>query len=356
MAPRILIAAGGTAGHVAPALAVADELRARGAEVVFAGTPDRMEAQLVPAAGYPFEPFRVSGFDRRLSLRLARAIGQAAVAPFACAAILRRVRPDVVLGGGGYVAGPMVAAAAAFRIPAALTEADSHLGLANRLAAPLARRVLLSYPIAGREPPRYGVVGRPVSRSFVNTTREEGRAAFALDAAAAVVVVFGGSLGAGSLNAAVASAYGTARPDGPTIMHVAGRGKASGLVPFDRYRVLEYCDRMAELVAAADVVVCRAGGSIWEVAAAGRAAVLVPWAGAAGDHQTGNARHFLAAGGALLLDDRTLTATALRAAVDDLLADRGRRAAMEQAMLVASRPDAAAAVAGELLRLAGGAR
>ena len=136
---RCLIAAGGTAGHVLPALAVADELRRRGVEVTFAGSPARVEARLVPDAGYPFDAFRISGLPRRPGLELLRAAAFALRAPFACRAILARRRPDVVLGGGGYVAGPMVLAAWTKRIPAAVTEADAHLGLANRLAAPFAR-------------------------------------------------------------------------------------------------------------------------------------------------------------------------------------------------------------------------
>src|SRR6266545_2111202 len=117
-----LIAAGGTAGHVLPSLAVAEALAARGVRVTFAGSPDRMEARLVPAAGYEFDAFRIEGFPRRAGLGLLRALGRAAVAPAACLAILRRRRPDVVLGGGGYVAGPMVASAGVLRIPAALME------------------------------------------------------------------------------------------------------------------------------------------------------------------------------------------------------------------------------------------
>src|SRR5688500_18005742 len=127
-----LIAAGGTAGHVRPALAVAEALRERGVTVTFAGSPDRVEARLVPEAGFAFDAFAVSGIPRRPSLALVRALGQAAAAPLACARILARRKPDVVLGGGGYVAGPMVLAAWLRRIPAALTEADAHLGLANR--------------------------------------------------------------------------------------------------------------------------------------------------------------------------------------------------------------------------------
>ena len=135
---RCLIAAGGTAGHVRPALAVGEALRARGVTVTFAGSPDRVESQLVPEAGFELDTFAISGFPRRLGARAARErSAQAVQAPFACRAILARRRPDVVLGGGGYVAGPMVLAARLRGIPAALTEADAHLGLANRLAAPV---------------------------------------------------------------------------------------------------------------------------------------------------------------------------------------------------------------------------
>ena len=125
---RILIAAGGTVGHVAPALAVADELRARGAEVTFAGTPNRIEAEVIPARGYPFLPFEVSGFPRAASLQLVKAVGKAVVAPFSCSGIIKQVRPDAVFGAGGYVAGPMLAAARHHRLPSALSEADARIG------------------------------------------------------------------------------------------------------------------------------------------------------------------------------------------------------------------------------------
>src|SRR5919198_2852947 len=148
--PTIVIAAGGTAGHVVPALAVADELRASGARVVFAGTPNRAEAELVPSAGYEICFLSVSGFDRRNPLRAGLAAVKAAAALPASLSLLRRVGADAVLGGGGYVSGPVGLAAVLGRRPLVLTEADSRLGLANRMLAPFARRVCLSFPIAGR--------------------------------------------------------------------------------------------------------------------------------------------------------------------------------------------------------------
>src|SRR5919197_1707246 len=161
-APACLIAAGGTAGHVLPALAVGQALRDRGARVTFAGSPRRAEAQLVPEAGFELDTFRVTGLPRRPGLAQAHALLHVLAAPAACDRILKRRRPNVVLGGGGFVAGPMVVAAARRRIPTALTEADAHLGLANRLAAPFAKRVFLSFPIPGRNPPKYLLTGRPI--------------------------------------------------------------------------------------------------------------------------------------------------------------------------------------------------
>src|SRR4051794_5698171 len=160
---RVAIAAGGTAGHVVPALAIADALRERGADVLFLGG-ERAEAELVPAAGYPFHRLKVAGIDRRNPLKAARAVGLAAGAVGAARTILKREQVGAVIGGGGYVAGPAGAAAIALRLPLVLTEADSHLGIANRVLAPRARKVFLAFPIDGRDGARYEVVGRPVPR------------------------------------------------------------------------------------------------------------------------------------------------------------------------------------------------
>src|SRR5713226_3042682 len=209
---RCLIAAGGTAGHVAPSLAVAEALQRRGVQVTFAGTPDRIEARLVPEAGYELDTFRISGLPRRPSPELVRALLLAARAPRACACILESRRPDVVLGGGGYVAGPMVYAAARKRIPTALMEADAHLGLANRLAAPFAARIFLSFPIARREGSKYRVTGRPIPARSQVLPRDESRSLFGLPREGPVLLVFGGSLGAHVLNELAIEAFGDAGP------------------------------------------------------------------------------------------------------------------------------------------------
>ena len=346
---RCLIAAGGTAGHVLPSLAIAEALRKRGVSVSFAGSPDRIEARLVPEAGYEFDPFRISGLPRRPGPAQLRAVLLAGRAPRACARILASRRPDVVLGGGGYVAGPMVYAAWRKRIPAALTEADAHLGLANRIAAPFARRVFLAYPVAGRDGSRYRVVGRPV-RPVDDVPQAEARSRFGLPEEGPVVLVFGGSQGAQALNDLAVEAWGA---EGPAVLHLCGERYAEELIGRDLradYRLLPWTDDFAAALAASDLVVARAGGSVWEVAAAGKPAVLVPSPNVTADHQTKNARHFEAAGGAVVVPEPDLAQ--VPAVVAELLLSDVRLAAMGEAMRRAARPDAADVIAEELISLA----
>jgi UDP-N-acetylglucosamine--N-acetylmuramyl-(pentapeptide) pyrophosphoryl-undecaprenol N-acetylglucosamine transferase len=345
-----VIAAGGTAGHVRPALAVGEALRDRGVTVTFAGTPDRVESRLVPEAGFPLDTFPVTGLPRRPSAAQLRAAWLASAAPAHCLAILRRRRPDVVLGAGGYVAGPMVVAARLRRIPAAVTEADAHLGLANRLAAPFAQRLLLAYEIPGRTGRKVRVVGRPIPRAHRGATRDEGRARFGLPVDAPVVAVFGALAGARSLNELAVEAWGEA---GPAVLHVCGERDYESLRPRctrEDYVLVPQTDQFGEALAAADVAVSRAGGTVWELAAAGIPAVLVPYPYATADHQTLNAKHFERGGGAVVVPD--VEVDRVPGLVDELLSDPARLAAMRDAMLELARPDAADVVADELLALA----
>jgi UDP-N-acetylglucosamine--N-acetylmuramyl-(pentapeptide) pyrophosphoryl-undecaprenol N-acetylglucosamine transferase len=332
-----------------PSLAVGEALRARGVSVSFAGSPDRIEAQLVPGAGFAFDSFRISGLPRRPGLAQARAVLLAGRAPAACARILAERQPHVVLGGGGFVAGPMVYAAWRKRIPAALTEADAHLGLANRLAAPFAKRVFLAYPVSGRAGPKYRVVGRPVQPRAV-VPRTEARERFGLPEHGHVLLVFGGSLGAQALNEAAIDAWAE---EGPAVLHLCGERYLSELEQRPRrpeYRLLAWTDDFPAALAAADLVLARAGGSVWEVAAAGLPAVLVPSPNVTADHQTRNARYFEAAGGAVVVPERELAR--VPAVVRELLADQERLAAMGAAMRGAAKPEAADEIAEELIALA----
>ncbi len=303
----------------------------------------------MPAAGYELDRIRVSGLSRTNPLSAARSALQAVRALGAALRILSRRRPAAVLGGGGYVAGPVGLAAVLRRVPLVLTEADSHLGLANRLLARFARRVCLSFPIDGRTGPRYLVTGRPVPPPA--TDRAAARARFGLAPDDTVVLVFGGSLGARSVNEAAVEAFA----DAPfRVLHASGERDYEALrerVASDRYDLRPYIQPFGDALLAADLVVARAGGSIFEVAAHGRPAVLVPYPHATADHQTANARWMAGAGAAMIVPDAELTPARLAGEVGGLLADRARLGAMAAASAALARPDAARAVAREVLRV-----
>jgi len=334
-----------------PALAVADALRTRGAEVYFIGG-DRAERELVPAAGYALERIAVRGLDRRNPLRAAEALARSAAASAAARSILRSRDTTAVLGAGGYVAGPVGLAAVALRLPLVLSEADSHLGLTNRALAPLARRVCLAFPIAGLVGPRYLVTGRPVPPAQAD--RSLARQRYRLAASDLMVLVFGGSLGARSINEAALAGLDGARF---RVLHVTGtrdwpelRGRERGA----RYELVEYLAPadFDVALAACDLVVARAGGSIFEIAAHGRPAILIPYPHATADHQSTNARWMVDGGAAVLLPDAELTGPRLASEVGRLIGDPARREAMSRASLALARPDAARVIAAELLAVA----
>ena len=340
-----------------PALAVAAALRADGAEVAFVGA-GRAEAALVPQAGYELHAIAVEGLSRSNPLRALRALLRAALAVPRARALLRRLCPDAVMGGGGYVAGPVALAALMLRIPIVLTEADSRLGLTNRLLAPFARRVCLSFPIAGRDGRRYRVTGRPVPAT--SRDLQGARERLGIGAGETCVLVFGGSLGARTINRAAADAF-AGRPSigAIRVLHIAGSREYAELarreLP-DGYDLREYLDEadFADALAAADLVVSRAGGSVFEIAAHGVPAILVPYPHASGDHQTTNARWMADAGAAVLIADGQLTGARLSRQVAELLADRSGLATMAAASRRLARPDAAQEIASELLQAAGG--
>jgi len=330
-----------------PALAVADALRAAGAEVVFVGG-ERAELELVPEAGYPLHRLRVVPLPRGRTLASARAVAVDSRALPRAARILRQERPAAVLGAGGYVAGPVGFAAVARRVALVLLEADSHLGLTNRLLAPFARRVCLAFPIEGRDAPRYRVTGRPVPKPAAD--RAAARKRFNIPHDETTVLVFGGSLGARSINHAAVEAFAGARFH---VLHAAGERDLPELrSPGPHYDLRGYIPQFGEALLASDLVVARSGGSVFEIAAHGRPAVLIPYPYATADHQGANARHLERAGAAVVIPDRELTPARLAQEVGALLADPARLAAMARAAAALARPDAAQDVAQELLAAA----
>jgi UDP-N-acetylglucosamine--N-acetylmuramyl-(pentapeptide) pyrophosphoryl-undecaprenol N-acetylglucosamine transferase len=340
-----------------PALAIADALRDSGAHVEFVGG-ERAEADLVPAAGYPFHRLAVAGLDRRNPLKAARAAGLAGVAVGRARALLRRIGADAVIGGGGYVAGPVGLAAATLRLPLVLTEADSHLGISNRLLARFARRVFLAFPIEGREGELYRVVGRPVPTGTGGGDPGAARRRFGLaEEGPPCLLVFGGSIGARSLNMAAIEAFGAEAPC--QVLHASGRRDhpelrerldALGAPP--HYRLFEYVTPFADALAAADLAAARSGGSVFELAAAGLPSILVPYPHAAADHQAGNALYMAGAGAAVVIPDSEIDAGRLRREVEALLEDPARLRAMSDAARTVARPDAAARIAAETLEAA----
>jgi UDP-N-acetylglucosamine--N-acetylmuramyl-(pentapeptide) pyrophosphoryl-undecaprenol N-acetylglucosamine transferase len=323
-----------------PALAVADALRAEGAEVLFIGG-ERAERQLVPASGYELRTLSVRPLARNDVLAAGRALAVDAAALPRAHRLLGELDPGAVLGAGGYVAGPVGAAAVARRLPLLLMEADSHLGLTNRLLAPFARQVYLAFPIEGRHGPRYQLTGRPVPALF--TDRGAARRRFELRDDETCVLVFGGSQGARSINHAAVEAFAGARF---RVLHAAGERDLPELrAPGAHYDLRGYISDLGEALLASDLVVARAGGSIFEVAAYGRPAVLIPYPFATADHQAANARFMAEAGAAVVIPDDELTGPRLAQEVGRLLADPARLQAMARASAALARPDAARQIA-----------
>lgn len=353
---HVAIAAGGTAGHVVPALAVADALAERGATVSFLGTRERAEAELVPAAGYEIDFLEVRGLDRRNPIRAAAAAGKALLAVRVARKLLRARGADAVMGGGGYVAGPAGLAASRLGLPLVLTEADSHLGITNRLLARRAHRVCLAFEIPGRTGPLYLHTGRPVPKAILEADPGRARERFGIDAEIPCLLIFGGSQGARTINEAAAAAFAEragsdARPF--HVLHVSGSrdyesiaARVSGAA---RYTLIEYLPDLGDALAASDLVLARSGGSVFEMTAAGRPAVLVPYPYASANHQHENARWMADAGAARVVEDSELTAEWLEANIAPLLADAALLERMALAARSIAKPDAAERIAAEIL-------
>jgi UDP-N-acetylglucosamine--N-acetylmuramyl-(pentapeptide) pyrophosphoryl-undecaprenol N-acetylglucosamine transferase len=349
-------------------MAVADELRASGAVVSFLGTRERIEAELVPAAGYEIDFLKVRGIDRRNPVRAAVAVGEAVGAVGVARRALRRREADVVLGGGGYVAGPAGLAAVSTSTPLVLTEADSHLGLANRLLAGRARRVCLAFPVEGREGDPYLVTGRPVPAAVLRADRDEARRRFGIAPEARCLLVMGGSQGARSINQAAIEAFAETGSGGLDaefrrdfhILHLSGRRdheelerRLAAASHAEDYTLIPYEPDLGDVLAACDLVLARSGGSIFEVVAAGRPAILVPYPYATADHQAANAAWMSEAGAAETIADDALSASLLAGRVSSLFENESQLAAMSAASASLAKPDAARKIADEVLAAAG---
>jgi UDP-N-acetylglucosamine--N-acetylmuramyl-(pentapeptide) pyrophosphoryl-undecaprenol N-acetylglucosamine transferase len=352
---RVMIMAGGTGGHVFPALAVAAELRERGAEVFWLGTRHGLEAKLVPSAGIKIEWVAVSGLRGKGALVWLLAPWRLLWAALQVLAVMIRQRPVVVLGMGGFVTGPGGVVTWLLRKPLVIHEQNAIAGLTNRLLSPLARRVLEAFP-GTFHTKRVVLTGNPVRRAIAELPAPKQR--FAGRSAALRLLVLGGSLGARALNEVVPQAIAQL-PSPPEIWHQAGsrnidEARDSYRCAGVAARVEDFIEDMAAAYAWADLVVCRAGAlTVAELAAAGVAAILVPYPHAVDDHQTRNAASLAAAGAAVVVQQRDLTLERLRDLLVSLL-DRARLSAMAQAARCLAQPHAAERVAEQCWEVAHG--
>ncbi len=339
-----------------PALALADVLAGRGHEIAFCGTERGMEKDLVPRAGYPFSLVRIRGFQRKLGLSTLRTLGSMPLAAIDAWRLLRSYKPDCVVGVGAYASGPVVAEAAVRGIPAVAVEMDAHMGITNRILSTMVDKVCLSFPRPDLDRRKYVYTGRPLRPSLLAATREQGLARFGLDGDRKVLLVFGGSLGARTLNRATVEAF--AERETPfQILHVTGEREHAAMVEVlakeganRDYQAFPFLDDFPLALAAADAVVGRAGGSVAEILARGVPSLLVPYPLAAGDHQTENARMVAAEGAALTIPDGDLDAAGLAEAVATLL-DPKVNQSMHAAALRLARPDAADRIADVVVEL-----
>ncbi|MDQ7843205.1 MAG: undecaprenyldiphospho-muramoylpentapeptide beta-N-acetylglucosaminyltransferase [Armatimonadota bacterium] len=351
---RVVIACGGTGGHIYPALAVAEALREQepAVQILFVGG-SRLETQLVPQAGWALRAVAARPIPRTVTPGVLTALGALVVGTVQSARILRDFRAQVVLATGGYVSAPVGVAAAMLRVPVVLQEQNLVPGLTTRMLARLAARVSIPHETVWARLPAGVVTGVPIRRGATGGDRARGVARFGLEAGRFTVLVLGGSQGARSLNEAMLEAARALRaPDAVQVLHQAGKGQAEWVarraaqIRTPRYVAVGYIEDVADAYACADLVVCRAGaGTLAEVTANGLPAVVVPYPHAAEGHQDANARLMERAGAAVVIADRDLTGARLAEVIDALREDAPRARAMAEASRRLGRPGAAAAVA-----------
>ena len=349
---RVLIACGGTGGHINPGLAIADIIKKKypDAEFLFAGTPKGMESKLVPKAGYKLETIKVAGFQRKISLenigRNAKAVAYLMTSGRRAKQIIEGFKPDIAIGTGGYAAGPVIRKAAKMGIPTAIHEQNAYPGVTNKLLSKEVDYVMLTVEEAlkfmDKSKFEYSVTGLPV-RSNINTmSREEARKKLGMDDSF-TILSFGGSLGAGCINDTMTEGIKWHVGKGLDINHIHGYGgmgkdtfpqamKEAGIpLKSDRLRITEYINDMDVCLAAADLVICRSGAStLAELEAAGKASILIPSPIVAGNHQYHNAMVLGNAGAAVVIEQKNVTNERMISEIEKLYGDSAKVKSMSE--------------------------
>ena len=354
MSLRVLIACGGTGGHINPGLAIADIIKSKypDAEFLFAGTPKGMEARLVPQAGFRLETIKVAGFQRSLSLenigRNIKAVTYLATSGKRAKEIVAGFKPDIAIGTGGYAAGPVIRKAARMGIPSAIHEQNAYPGVTNKLLAKEVDYVMLTVKEAlnfmDKDKFEYSVTGLPV-RSTISEklSKSQARAKLGFDDSF-TILSFGGSLGAGCINSTMTEVIKWHVGKGLKINHIHGYGgmgkdsfpqamKEAGIpLKNDRLRITEYINDMDVCLAAADLVVCRSGAStLAELEAAGKASILIPSPIVAGNHQYHNAMVLGKAGAAIVIEQKDASNERIISEIEKLSSDPAKVASMGEA-------------------------
>lgn len=349
---RVLLAGGGTGGHINPALAIADIIKTKypDAEFLFAGTPNGMEAKLVPQAGYKLETIKIAGFQRKISLenikRNIQAAAYLASSGRRATEIVKNFNPDIAIGTGGYVAGPVIRKAARLGVPSAIHEQNAFPGVTNKLLSKEVDHVMLTVIEAleymEKDKFEYTVTGLPVRSDILKITKAEARKKLGFDDEMCILS-FGGSLGAGCINETMAEAIKWHTKEGLKINHIHGYGgmgkdtfpqemeKTGISLKSNRLRITEYINDMDVCLAAADLVICRAGAStLAELEAAGKASILIPSPIVAGNHQFHNANVLGKAGAAVVIEQKDVTSEKIKEHIRRLYENPDKLAVMSQ--------------------------
>ena len=363
---RIIVSGGGTGGHIYPAVTIANQIKEKqpDAEIIFVGTREGLEREIVPRYGYPIEFIEVAGFQRKLSLDTIKSAFKLLAGLVDAMKLIRRIKPDLVVGTGGYVCGPVLFLAALQGIPACIQEQNAMPGVTNKILAHFVKKVFLGYQEAGKY---FGgkseklFTGNPIRKEILEVSRAVAIEKLKLDPAKKTILVSGGSRGARSINDAMALVETSlAGRSDVQVIHITGdtgyekfvRQVEKNVLISDNIKVFRYMHDMPLALAATDLAVFRAGAiGLAELMARGIPSILVPYPYATANHQEHNARAVEAAGAAVVILDKELTGENLLKQIESLLADESRLQKMKDAAKALGRPEAAEDIARKVLAL-----